>query len=526
MAAGGSPTVQWSDKTYSIAEIINEEEFDLPLLVKVEEGICSDNDSESFSQDDLLKFDSVKSIPKVVACCVDYRGRNRMSSVIREDEHGYAEKTVDFTIPLRYKGVVQIVHPESGTKIYHNISEVLKDLPRYVKVVDSFVSKNNISVQSKSIIEVDRKIPDEGLVCYMIDDDLQNSTNRIKLVFDLDDTCSFFLLPDKTYYTLEEVAKRFPLPQYVTFMKESGPKLVTTNIQEAVEHSRIFEGTVKIKKLIEQKTIIGHYKPPEQEELKTQSLCQRTLIIIPLDSPTAREIEVRVPLDVEDDDQYELVLARNFSQMNIISEENIDGTIYVDFLKTPKATFVHYDEIEFVPPRPPRTKVKKDEETQGDYLEIDEAELLCLKENKDEDEEEDYLRVFEAEPLCLEDADKEKGKSEVRLRETTTKTATKVKHRFSLRRMHHKLLKMSRRTSSDTVTETHRERFASLTSMDMYNCLLKINMVDMAKCCLDNGFNGVFFNSVTDEQLKTDFNLSPIQVMKFRRFQNKGWLPQ
>ncbi|XP_033738463.1 uncharacterized protein LOC117326014 [Pecten maximus] len=345
MAVGGLPALKWTENVYSISEIIHNPDFELPMLVKVEEGICSDNDSETFSRDDLLKFDSVKSIPKVVACCVDYRGRRNTTDTLREDAYGYVQRSMDLTIPLRYNGVVKIYHPEAGVKVYNSVSELIRDHPRFVQAVDDFVTSDNVKVNSNSTIEVLRCIPGKGLVGCVIEDDQRH------LEMDSHATCKLRLLPDNTEYTLQEITRRFAFPQYVTFQKESGLNLETSNIQEAIEHSRIFEGTVKIMSRIEQKTMIGHYKPPEVEATNDTYRCQRTLVIIPLDSPTAKDIEVRVSLNAQDDDDYELVMARNFSTRNAVNEENIDGTIYMDFLKTPKPTFVDYEEIESVPPR-------------------------------------------------------------------------------------------------------------------------------------------------------------------------------
>ncbi|OWF36179.1 uncharacterized protein LOC110442008 [Mizuhopecten yessoensis] len=356
MEAGRSPSLTWSDNTYCIKDVALKKEFNLPLLVKVEEGIYGNKESESFSQNDLIKIDSVKVILKVVACCVDYQSRaNNELRAIREDEHGYIEKTEELTIPLRYKGVVNIFHKE-GEKIYCGVSEMLRDCPRYVKVLVSFTDKNKVSVPVGSVLELTGIVSCKDLVCYLVD--RPNCSRRTEIILKYSNKWRFRRIPDNTDYTLQEVTSRFPLPQYVTFKKESGPKLVTTNIKEAVEHSRIFEGTVAIKRRIEQDYIIGHYKPPESVANNTKYQCQRTLVMIPLNSPTARDLNVRISLNTQDDDDYELLMARNFSQKDV-SEGDIDGTVYMDFLKTPKSTFIVYDEIETPPPRPLRGKVVK-----------------------------------------------------------------------------------------------------------------------------------------------------------------------
>ncbi|XP_069127603.1 uncharacterized protein [Argopecten irradians] len=348
MAYGGLPALKWSNTTYSIQEVIENQNFQLPMLVKVEEGILSETDSETFSTDDLIKFDCIKSIPKVVACCVDWMGQCTTPDTLREDAHGYVERNMDLTIPLRYKGMVKNYHPEAGIKIYRNIKEVIKDRPRYVMTTNGMVTRGKVTVPNNSTLEVLGCIPGKGVIFQLLD---KYGTN---LEMNIDDKCRLRLLPDDTEYTLQDAIHRFGFPQYVTFVRDRSLNIETSNVQEAAEHSKIFEGTVKIKRIVELKTIIGHYKPPEMTSIDTTRRCQRTLVIIPLESPTAKEIEVRVALNNEDDDDYELIMARNFSNTNAVNEENIDGTIYMDFLKTPKTAFVEYENIADVPPRTPR----------------------------------------------------------------------------------------------------------------------------------------------------------------------------
>ncbi|XP_033738466.1 uncharacterized protein LOC117326015 isoform X2 [Pecten maximus] len=607
MAAGGAHGLKWSADTYNIRDVIRSKKFGLPLLVKIEEGIYNLNESETFSQDDLLKLDLVKSIPKVITCCVDHLGRTVNRGVVREDEHGYIEQSDDLTIPLRYKGMVRIFQPQYGKKEYHSVREMVKVFPRYVKTLNSFVSKNGISVERETVIELDRILPGEGLVCNIVDDDNSEITN---IVLGTNDKHMFSLIPDDTEYTLEAVTNRFPLPQYVRFVDGGGPKLLTANIQEIVEHSKIFEGTVKIKNVVNMEVLIGHYKPPEEVSRVTKGHCQRTLVMFPLDSPIAREIEVRVPPDSDDDDDdrmdYELVMAKNFSQKGL-NEEEVDGTVYIDFLKVPKATFVEYEEIDTPPPlpfrkkgstrnKPPPSPTKMtSSKSEYDYSNLDRLPTRTVPTATssrvplppDSDESDDDYDQIDEKMSALTDDDKENGYIRVQSKEAILEKVPE-KYKFSLKKVQEELLKFvkkkrkeseSTEPSKHTTQKTYDERklskqscsvestepgkhrtqktniqqklskhsfsdtdkyqtadesqsksdsrkwFESLKPNDLYKYLTEIQLDKIAIACRDNNLNGTFFNNLTDAKIMENFHISPIQILKFRRFQNDGWLP-
>ncbi|XP_060070357.1 uncharacterized protein LOC132550329 [Ylistrum balloti] len=547
MAAISEPVLKWSDEKYRIKDLIGK--FTLPLMVKVEEGIYGLRESESFSQDDLLKLELIKTIPKLITCCVDYTGRIRGIGTLREDEHGYIERSDDLTIPVRYRGMVKIFQPE-GTRNYNSVGDMIKGFPRYVKTVDSFVSRNGINIEKETIIQLQRFIPGKGLVCTIGKDHAsanKDSAHVTQILLNSKDRHRFVLIPDDNSYTLEEVVNRFPLPQYVTFVKKGGPKLVTTNIEELVNHSRIFEGAVKIKSMVDVDVIIGHYKPPKGVSSTTQKRCQRTLVIIPENSVTAREIEVRVPLNDDDDYDYELVMARNFSCKDV-QEEDIDGTVYMDFLKTPNATFIEYDEIEIPPPSPPplpkrhrqpsteaqdrRQPEQMPIKTKGDYYNQD-----MFATNSDEESDDDYEKIIDEVPLGMTDDDKKLAYFDV---QGALSEKIPEDYRFSLKRVLKELRKL-RRTGKEkepseppstpqTVDQSQsksdsRKWFEKLGSNDLYRHFTNIKLDKLAIWCRDEGLNGSFFNNLTDENLQKNFKLSPIQILKFRRFQNDGWMP-
>ncbi|XP_069127092.1 uncharacterized protein [Argopecten irradians] len=573
MAASSKQVVSWSDKTYKIRDLIRSQDYDLPLMVKVDEGIYNISESESFSQDDLIKLDLVKSIPKVVACRVDHTGRTSGWSNVRVDEHGYLEKSEDLTIPLRYRGKVKIFNPDKD-KVFNTVGEMVKVFPRYVKTLDSFVSKDGKHIDRQTVLELDRIFPGEGLVCNRMDGDSEPE----ELIIGTDDRYRFALSPDDTEYTLEEVTNKFPFPQYVKFVGK-GPKLLTSNIQEIVEHSKIFEGTVKIKNIVLMEMVIGHYKPPMNVSKDTEERCQRTLVMFPLDSPIAKELDVRLPQDIENDEEYELVMARNFSPKRT-NEEEIDGTLYADFLKTPKAALVDYEEIDQPltpqakdkpPPRPMKrsssnkvydysyldAKPRNVSTTKSPTVPLTKSPKFPLSRELSEDDEpdDDYEQIDESVHILTDD-DKEKGYIGVQSKDTVIEKVPE-KFKFSLRKVHVELIKLvKKKRKEDDSTGQHTERktsiertpskcvskecntqeegqsksdsrkwFESLKPNDLYRHLTEIKLDKLAIACRDNELDGSFFNNLSDDAIKKSFNVTSIQILKFRRFQNDGWVP-
>lgn len=592
MAASSKQVVSWSDKTYKIRDLIRSQDYDLPLMVKVDEGIYNISESESFSQDDLIKLDLVKSIPKVVACRVDHTGRTSGWSNVRVDEHGYLEKSEDLTIPLRYRGKVKIFNPDKD-KVFNTVGEMVKVFPRYVKTLDSFVSKDGKHIDRQTVLELDRIFPGEGLVCNRMDGDSEPE----ELIIGTDDRYRFALSPDDTEYTLEEVTNKFPFPQYVKFVGK-GPKLLTSNIQEIVEHSKIFEGTVKIKNIVLMEMVIGHYKPPMNVSKDTEERCQRTLVMFPLDSPIAKELDVRLPQDIENDEEYELVMARNFSPKRT-NEEEIDGTLYADFLKTPKAALVDYEEIDQPltpqvrdpppqdkpPPLPPKKPKAKDKPPPRpmkrsssnkvydySYLDAKPRNISTTKSptvpltksprfplsrelSEDDEPDDDYEQIDESVHILTDD-DKEKGYIGVQSKDTVIEKVPE-KFKFSLRKVHVELIKLvKKKRKEDDSTGQHTERktsiertpskcvskecntqeegqsksdsrkwFESLKPNDLYRHLTEIKLDKLAIACRDNELDGSFFNNLSDDAIKKSFNVTSIQILKFRRFQNDGWVP-
>lgn len=322
----------WSAESCKIAEVVEREI--LPVMVRVTEGIYGATEAETFSQGDLLMLHKVLTISKVVACFVDGKSSG-FRRTIKEDNYGYIEKE-EILIPLGYKGRLTIFCPDAGHKVFNSVKQLIKDLPRFVRVIEQVRSTDDTILRRNDTLELDRYLPSQGLVCKWKDNFLCLSENT---------GGQFLLLPDTTEYTLQDVINKFPFPQFVTFLDEEFPLLVTKDLQEAVANITSFEGqALKLLSLRSQQTIIGHHKQAESIFYKTPKdvgLCKRTVVLIPLDSEAATDIDVNTPID-NDDEDYEMMQAMNFSKSSV-EEENFDGTLYLELVKQPKVFM--YEEL-------------------------------------------------------------------------------------------------------------------------------------------------------------------------------------
>lgn len=67
--------------------------------------------------------------------------------------------------------------------------------------------------------------------------------------------------------------------------------------------------------------------------------------------------------------------------------------------------------------------------------------------------------------------------------------------------------------------------FEALTSADLYKFLTEMKLGKMAISCRDNSLDGSFFRTISDQELENEFQLSRIQLLKFRKLQKERWVP-
>lgn len=353
--------IVWSDDSETIRNVVYSSY--LPVIVRVAEGYYGGNEAESFSIGDLLKLDYVKSVQKIYATVI-----SSWSDAILEDKTGYMQPDHEIIIPLLYKGKVTIARPPSEFKVYCTVSELLRDFPKFLRVESEFFAQSSqdktVRVEVGKRLELDRYLPNQGLVA-------KYEGNNVILKQDM--RGRFIPLPDDKEYTLKEVVDTLPLPQYVKFVEDEFEKVLTTDLQSAIDNVQTFTGCVKLTRVFREEVVVGHHKPQLENvsqslRLENEKFVQRSIVLLPLGREAVNEIEVNTPIYSEPD-EYELLAIRNFSQKSP-NMDLVEGSLYLEFSKNPRSFYV-FDEKEEnddnvndvmdsgeppppVPPRPPR----------------------------------------------------------------------------------------------------------------------------------------------------------------------------
>lgn len=322
--------IEWSKETVSITSIVD----NLPTIVKVADGYYCENEAESFSNGDLIKLDFKKRYTKVKAQAICE------NSLHMDEDPGIVEEIL---IPFGYNGKLNI-HCQKDT--FHNMKELVEYFPRFVKNGKAFNAykgkrwKTQTRILTEDQVELDREIPNMGLVCKVM-------STRILIPYDTE--VLFHLIPDKKQYTVREIVEKFKMPQYVRFIESEFQKFMTENLNEAIANISHFEGCFKITGVLNQEVLIGHHKPAGV----SSQTSRRSIAILPLDSEVVQNLDVFLPV-YEDFSDYELMMVQNFSSN--VNMDIVEGSLYLDFQKKPKVHFLialsdlHQDGP---PPRPP-----------------------------------------------------------------------------------------------------------------------------------------------------------------------------
>ncbi|XP_062570874.1 uncharacterized protein LOC134232895 [Saccostrea cucullata] len=322
--------IEWSSETFSFITIVNDK---LPTIVKVADGYYCENEAESFSNGDLIKLDFKRHYTKVKARPV---GTNLLEG--KDDSNIGSE----ILIPLGYCGKLH-VHCLKDT--FHSMKDLVEYFPRFIKVGVSFNAHKGkrwtipIRIHTGAELELDREIPDMGIVCRI---------NQTKILVSYDAEVLCYLIPDKTPYTIREVVETFKMPQYVRFIDSEMERVMTENLNEAIDNITHFEGFFKITGIFRQEVVIGHHKPAGVLPSTSGFSCQRSIAILPLDSEVVQNLEVYAPI-YDDFVDYELMTIRNFSTN--VNMDVVEGSLYLEFQKKPMVHLLPSNELP--PPRPP-----------------------------------------------------------------------------------------------------------------------------------------------------------------------------
>lgn len=66
--------------------------------------------------------------------------------------------------------------------------------------------------------------------------------------------------------------------------------------------------------------------------------------------------------------------------------------------------------------------------------------------------------------------------------------------------------------------------FYGLSSYELVERLKCCHMVSLAGICEREHFDGSFFKNVSDSELRKDFKLSPLDIVKFKKMKDENWV--
>ncbi|XP_052257762.1 uncharacterized protein LOC127862608 isoform X2 [Dreissena polymorpha] len=324
---------KWSTTSYRLDELGRR--FKFPRVVRLAEGYCSDIEAEGFSKDDIIGIDNVLTIEKVAA---HFANRKGGVTSIGDDERSYERLSEDILVPLNYKGKVKIRN--QGIK-YSTVRELVEDFPRFAKVCKNLsaigADDRPLHILAGTTIELVQVVagrdnqPGELVVQFQIQE------KPVYAKVSILEAGLFRAESDDAEYTIKEVVDRFKLPQVVKFIDDEIRKVYTKDILEGIGNMRTITETLQLNRVVSQSVLVGHYKPVEgYGQTDTEKVKKRTLVVLPMDHPEIREIEVNV---LEDDGDISDIYERVFNVCNISNSLDVVDTIYVEFSKdtpTPK----------------------------------------------------------------------------------------------------------------------------------------------------------------------------------------------
>ncbi|XP_052257644.1 uncharacterized protein LOC127862522 isoform X2 [Dreissena polymorpha] len=350
----------WSITTYRLDEL--ERRFTFPRVIRLAEGYCSDIEAEGFSKDDIIAVDNKLVLHKVGAFFTD-----RTSPITQtndESDFSYVRLSDEILVPLNYKGKVKILN--AGKK-YTTVRDLAEEFPRFAKACQNFsaygADHKRFDVQAGTTVELERIVPgrngqpDELVIQFQAEGKpvFAKISSATKTVFRAQ--------PDITEYTIREVIDRFKLPQVVTFIDDEIRRVYTQDLIEGIENMRKITKTLQLNRLVTQNVLVGHYKPVEGLDTgDSERFRKRTLVVIPLDHPEIREIQVHA---LEDDAEISAIYEKVFNVYNISSSHEVVDAIYVEYFKeAPSTMFIRVDSptsntervtsevLPLIPPRP------------------------------------------------------------------------------------------------------------------------------------------------------------------------------
>ncbi|XP_033738467.1 uncharacterized protein LOC117326016 [Pecten maximus] len=346
----------WSENTHTLTDVVKD--LGIPVLVKVDESTYEIND-ERFKRGDLLQIHSKKTVTKVVGSVMD-DDESRTPPQSRKK----INRIDNISISVGNKRGLTIKRRDAGLKVYQSVRQLVKERPKYVRLINDTTDKRGYTIKAKSDFEIIGTEKGGGL---------SGLCDGYNYTLCLDQPLRCLLLSDSTVYTIQEVIDRYPLPQIVSFSTAESPNL-GVNPYTGMKDISLDGKCVEIKSVIQQEVFIGTLNPSTKSpSTSAKDKYISTMVVIPVDSVTASQLQVKIPQQPEDDN-YGVVMSKTLPKTDdafAAIEETIDTVNY------PNVLFVPRKEIPKLPQRhmkrtPPtaqgraQTKPTKKEQTNYD----------------------------------------------------------------------------------------------------------------------------------------------------------------
>lgn len=268
--------MNFSDSIYNIDSTIRK--FGFPVVIK---SMSPCDDKKSYKKDEIEDYyDNAQKLPYGSITMLEKKLTLQFAHVtvmeFRDPDKVQKEKGIefieshseyedeDYLLPLSYDGKCKIVHPSGRRKRYCDITELIKDLPRLILMVDKLVlvdpeSEDVTVIPAGEILEiVDVKMVKtiRHLVC-------KDKTEKCIKISEESTPVNITAIADTEEYTIGQVANSMYLPKCIEFEDVSPYDIVIYDDFWANHLLVMSGGPFRVNATVEREVVLGWCIPIE-----------------------------------------------------------------------------------------------------------------------------------------------------------------------------------------------------------------------------------------------------------------------
>ncbi|XP_045198895.2 uncharacterized protein LOC123553215 [Mercenaria mercenaria] len=191
-----------------------------------------------------------------------------------------------YLISIKYNGTLKFVHRPGSQNRYSSISQVLQELPRFVRVEEDTVTMpsngigKNIIVPEKTILEVVRKFNEDGVTFLLC------SNGHDSYAFTENDRVNFTEVEDERLYHLSELVRLQLLPKVFQFLEVDPTDIVQMNDELNSGLLTMAWGPMELTRFVDVDMIVGWVRDNKKKTYKTCVIPSNLWPLIPLQTRT------------------------------------------------------------------------------------------------------------------------------------------------------------------------------------------------------------------------------------------------